>query len=137
MAKYKARLKYDREEWKDYSLGSIYSFEISCVENIVRKYKDYFVSELDRQLQPTPKYVFCHSAENQNYSRLPGYNLVFRDQNDLNKIVPEIRDRIMFMCDKVLSQNDKTGFYDKSKIELQYFDAETNSNSLYGMSRED
>jgi len=137
MAKYKVTLKYGREEWKAYSLSSICSFEISCIEKIVRKYKDDFIVELGRQIQPIPKHVFCHSAEEQNYSRLPGYNLVFKDKNDLTKIVPEIRDKIMFICDKVLSQNDKTGFYNKSKIELQYFDTVTNSKSLYGMSRED
>jgi hypothetical protein len=137
MAKYKIGLKYDKEEWKDYSLSSIYSFEISCVTNIVRKYKDDFIVELDRQIQPTPKCVFCHSAEDQNYSRLPGYNLVFEDKNDLKKMVPEIKDKIMVICDKILSRNDKTGFYHKSKIEIQYFDTVTNSKSLYGMSRED
>lgn len=130
-------LKCDRSEWKDYSVDNIYSFEISCIGKVVRDSKASFTKELNTRLTVKPKYIFCHSAEEQNYSRMPGYYIVFDNPKDLEKIDENVKNNIDGICDTLLSQNDKTGFYARSKIEIKYFDTITNEKSLYGMSRED
>lgn len=135
--KYEQVLKYDRTQWKDYSISYIYSFEIKCIEKVVRNNKETFKQELNRQLNLKPKFIFCHSAEEENYSFLPGYSVVFDNPIDLAKIDEKIKKQIVHICDNLLFEDDKSGFYSKNKIEIKYYDAITNSNSLYGMSRED
>ena len=129
--------KYDRIEWTNYSVNNIYSFEIACIEKVIRKIKELFTNELNSQLTIKPKYVFCHSAEEMSYSILPGYYIVFENPNDLAKIDESKNNIIDRICDSLLRQNDKTGFYSRDKIQIDLFDAITNSKSLYGMSRED
>jgi hypothetical protein len=130
-------LKYDRTEWKNYSVNNIYSFEISCIEKVIRSSKLSFTKELNSQLTIKPKYIFCHSAEEHNYNIMPGYNIVFDNPNELDKIDESIKENIDNICNALLVQNDKTGFYSRDKIEIKYFDSITSSKSLYGMSRED
>ena len=135
--KYGKTLKYARTEWKDYSVNNIYSFEISCITTIIRESKPKFVKELKTQLVTKPMYVFCHSAGGEEYSNLPGYYLVFADPEDLAKIDKDTKNKIDDICNRLLIQNDKTGFYSRNKIDISYWDAITQSKSLYGMSRED
>ena len=130
-------LKYDRSQWQKYSLTSIYSFEIKCIERIVRHCKELIIEELNNNLIIKPKYVFSHSAEEQEYSFLPGYYLIFESPKDLAKIDTETRFFIESICDKILSENKNSGYYDKGKIGLSYYDAITDSKSLFGMFRED
>ena len=68
---------------------------------------------------------------------MPGYNLVFETPKDLAEIDTEMRITIESICDKILSDNNTSGHYDKRKIELSYYDAITDSKLLYGMFRED
>ncbi|MEO7767051.1 MAG: hypothetical protein ABIS01_06475, partial [Ferruginibacter sp.] len=130
-------LKYKRTEWEDFSVGNIYSFEISCIEKVVRNCKQAFTNELNRQLILKPKYIFCRGAEEQNYSVLPGYNIIFDNAKDLAKLDESVKNNLADICENLLLKNDKTGFYTRDKAELKYYDADTNSKSLYGMSRED
>ena len=65
------------------------------------------------------------------------YYLIFLIPKDLAKIDTETRFFIESICDKILSENNNSGYYDKGKIELSYYDAITDSKSLFGMFRED
>ena len=128
---------FNKYEWKDFSVSSIYSFEIDCIGDLVRRSKQQIIDKVNLELKNKPDYIFSHSAEQQSYSIMPGYRFVYTDPKTLRQSYDSDQSKINTICDTILKINDKTGFYNFDKIQISFFDKVTSASSLYGMSRED
>jgi hypothetical protein len=137
LTKYSYPADFNKYEWKDFSVSSIYSFEISCVSNLVRRCKQQVIDKVNHELKIKPEYIFCHSEEEQSYSFMPGYNFIYSDPTKLMGSSDKEQGIIRSICDTILKANDKSGFYKLDNIQISFFDKVTSASSLYGMSRED
>lgn len=137
LTKYKYPAGFEKEIWADFSVSSIYSFEIDCINDLVRRCKQQIVDKVNRKIKNIPEYIFCHSAEEQSYSIMPGYYFIYTDPKKLQKSCVRDQGKIISICDSILKVNDKTGFYRFDKIQVSFIDQVTSAASMYGMSRED
>jgi hypothetical protein len=137
LTKYNYPADFEKQVWSDFSVSSIYSFKIDCLSDLVRRCKQQIIEKVHRELKIKPEYIFCHSAEEQSYSIMPGYHFIYADHKKLQLSSDSEQDKIKIICDIILKANDKTGFYKFDNIQISFFDKITSASSLYGMSRED
>jgi hypothetical protein len=137
LAKYNYPTDFEKEIWSDFSVSSIYSFEIACVSDLVRRRKQQIIDKVNHELKIKPEYIFCHSEDEQSYSIMPGYNFIYSDPEKLSRSSDNDQDKIKIICDKILKANDKSGLYTLDNIQISFFDKVTSASSMYGMSRED
>jgi len=137
LTKYDYPADFDKYEWKDFSVSSFYSFEIDCISDLVRRCKQQIIDKVNIELKNKPEYIFCHNAEQQSYSIMPGYRFVYTDPKKLQQCLESDQGKINTICDTILKAIDKTGFYKFDKIQVSFFDTVSSASSLYGMSRED
>lgn len=137
LTKYDYPPDFEKEVWSDFSISSIYSFEIACISDLVRRCKQQIIDRVNHELKIKPEYIFCHSEEEQSYSIMPGYHFIYSDPKKLQQSSTTDQDKIKDICETVLKANDKTGLYKFDKIQISFFDKVTSASSLYGMSRED
>ncbi|MDL2216125.1 hypothetical protein LJB81_00160 [Desulfovibrio sp. OttesenSCG-928-M14] len=127
-----------RECWEPQNVNHVLSFEVKCMADVVRKSKAEIQAALASQLGIRPKYVFCHSENDDDYKLLPGYVLFFHGEHDKLLALDEAaKARIRALCDEIVRKNDKTGFCKRYECNLLCCDEITHPDSLYGFSRED
>lgn len=127
-----------REHWEPRNVNHVTSFEIQCMTAVVRKSKGEVKAALAAQLNVRPKYVFCHSENDDDYLLLPGYVLFFDGQHEKLLALDEAaKGNIRNLCNQIIRKNDKTGFCQKYECNLLCCDEVTHPDSLYGFSRED
>ena len=137
LAKYNYPTDFEKEIWSDFSVSSIYSFEIACVSYLVRRCKQQIIDKVNHELKINPEYIFCHSEDEQSYSIMPGYHFIYSDPEKLSRSSDKDQDKIKIICDKILKVNDKSGLYKLDNIQISFFDKVASASSMYGMSRED
>jgi hypothetical protein len=137
LTKHRHSADFDKYEWKDFSVSSINSFEIDCIGALVRRCKEKIIDKINLELKNKPEYIFCHSDEEKLYSIAPGYRFVYRDAKALQQSAVIDQIKIHAICDTILKEGDKAGFYSFDKIQVSFFDKLTSASSLYGMTRED
>jgi hypothetical protein len=110
--------------------------EIGSLTRLVYECKAAITKAIDDNIKIKPEYVFCHSGEQEKYSKkYPGYYFVYSTSEELHKSQPEEHQKIRDICDAILSDKDRSGFYKPEKIEFEFL--EKNTADLFGMSRED
>jgi hypothetical protein len=112
----------------------ICSFDIRCIEFVARNSVEE-IQQAIRLIWKSVKYVFFHSAPS-GYG-LPGFYFLFISPEALGAIDENEKAKILSVCDRILQKNDKSGYYQKSNIALEYYDVITDSKILYGLSRQD
>ncbi|MDL2313611.1 hypothetical protein LJC36_01365 [Desulfovibrio sp. OttesenSCG-928-C14] len=127
-----------RENWEPQNINNVSSFEVKCMTAVVRKSKAEVRAALASQLDIQPKYVFCHSENDDTYTLLPGYVLFFEGAHEKLLALDDTgKTRIRTLCDQIVRKNDKTGFCRRYECNLLCCDEITHPGSLYGFSRED
>lgn len=137
LTKYNYPTGFEKEVWSAFSVSSIYSFEICCVNNLVRRCKKQIIDMVNLAVKNKPVYIFCHGEDEQSYSIMPGYHFIYPNPQKLQLSSISEQDKIKDICNSVLKANDKAGVYTFDKIKFSFFDKVTSASSLYGMSRED
>lgn len=127
-----------RERWEPENINHVYSFEVACMREVVRKSKEEVRRALGTQLGIKPEYVFSHSENDADYTLLPGYVLFFyKAHEQLLALDDAAKKQIRALCNDIVRKNDKTGFCKKYHCALLCCDEITHPDSLYGFSRED
>jgi len=131
---FNAKLFFEKSKWSPNHFIDFSSFDFVCIDRLARRSRKKVIQELN-EVGIYPREVFCRNTDS-NYSILPGYYIFFKTPEELKRIDDSMKQVIKRVCDKVLAEEDKSGFFEPYKIEIGYMDAVTDGYSLGHLSRD-
>ena len=132
--KYNSKLYFEKSKWSPNHFIDFSSFDFVCIDRLARRSRKKVIQELN-EVGIYPREVFCRNTDS-NYSILPGYYIFFKTPEELKRVDDSMKQVIKRVCDKVLAEEDKSGFFSPDKIEIEFCDAVTDSYAVGQLSRD-